>query len=174
MVAAALACGVVVFSAEGGTGAASDIVVGFGVGLLAVVPVAMYVGATRPEVVDVRGLIVSAVVFAVAMTCYVSIFVGAVSFPEILGGRRPILGLLGVVGALAATTLHPLQVVLRGVVDALLFGERPDPLGAASHVIDHIGDDPVLALRAIREAPGPAVRRAAGSTGQSWPPPVCP
>jgi len=152
LVGASLACGVVTFSAEGGTGPASTVIVAMGIGLLAVVPAAMYVGATRPEVVDVRGLIVTAVVFAVAMTCYVSLFVGAVSFLEVLGGRRPIIGVLGVVGALAATTLHPLQVVLRGVVDALLFGERPDPLGAASHVVDHIGDDPVLALRAIREA----------------------
>jgi two-component system NarL family sensor kinase len=149
---ASLACGVVTFSVEGGRGQGSTVVVAAGIGLLAVVPAAMYVGATRPEVVDVRGLIVTVVVFAVAMTCYVSLFVGAVSFLEILGGRRPIIGVLGVVGALAATTLHPLQVVLRGVVDALLFGERPDPLGAASHVVDHIGDDPVLALRAIREA----------------------
>jgi signal transduction histidine kinase len=152
LAAASLACGVVVFSAEGGSGQASTVIVALGIGLLAVVPAAMYVGATRPEVVDVRGLIVSVVVFAVAMTCYVSLFVGAVSFLEIIGGRRPIVGVLGVVGALAATTLHPLQVILRGVVDALLFGERPDPLGAASHVVDHIGDDPVRALRAIREA----------------------
>jgi two-component system NarL family sensor kinase len=152
LVAAALVCGVATFSAEGGTGQTSEVVVAAGISLLAIVPVAMYVGATRPELVDVRGLIVSTVVFAVAMTCYVSIFVGAVSFLEVLGGRRPVVGVLGVVGALAAATLHPLQVVLRGVVDALLFGERPDPLGAASHVADHISDDPVLALRAIREA----------------------
>ena len=98
---------------------------------------------------------------------------GAVAFLEILGGRRPIIGVLGVVGALAATTLHPLQVVLRGVVDALLFGERPDPLGAASHVVDHIGDDPVLALRAIREALV-LPYAACASTARSWPPPGCP
>ena len=151
LAAASLACGVLTFSAEGGTGAASDVVVAAGIALLAVVPVAMYVGATRPDVVDVRALVVSVVVFAVALTCYVSLYVGAVSFLEILGDRRPILGVLGVVGALAATTLHPLQVVLRGVVDTLLFGQRPDPLGAASHVVDRIGEDPVLALRAIRE-----------------------
>jgi len=150
--ASSLGCGVAVFSAEGGTGAASTVVVAVGIGLLAVVAPAMYVGATRPDVVDVRGLIVSAVVFAVAMTCYLALFVGAASFLEVLGGERPIIGVLGVIGALAAITLHPLQVILRGVVDRLLFGDRPDPLGAASHVADHIGDDPVLALRAIREA----------------------
>ena len=47
---------------------------------------------------------------------------------------------------------HPTCVVLRGVVDQLLFGERPDPLGAASAVAGRIGEDPVVALRAIREA----------------------
>jgi two-component system, NarL family, sensor kinase len=152
LTAGLLACGVAIFLAEGGDGTAAEVVVATGIGLLAVVAPAMYVGATRPDVVDVRGLIVSVVVFAFAMTCYVSLFVGAVSFLETLGGERPIIGVLGVIGALAATTLHPLQVILRGVVDTLLFGTRPDPLGAASHVADHIGDDPVLALRAIREA----------------------
>ncbi len=43
-------------------------------------------------------------------------------------------------------------MLLRGVVDELLFGERPDPLGAASAVAGRIGADPVVALRAIREA----------------------
>ncbi len=38
------------------------------------------------------------------------------------------------------------------MVDELLFGGRPDPLGAASTVAGQIGADPVVALRAIREA----------------------
>ena len=61
--------------------------------------------------------------------------------------RRRSLGAL-----VAATVYHPTCVVLRGVVDQLLFGQRPDPLGAASAVADRIGADPVVALRAIREA----------------------
>jgi two-component system, NarL family, sensor kinase len=150
--AGVLASGVVVFLAEGGRGTASDVVVASGTVLLSVVAPAMYVGATRPDVVDVRGLIVRVVVFAVAMACYLSLFVGAVSFLETLGGDQPAIGVLGVIGALAATTLRPLQVILHGVVDTLLFGTRPDPLGAASQVAGQIGDDPVLALRAIREA----------------------
>ena len=44
------------------------------------------------------------------------------------------------------------EVMLRGVVDQLLFGDRPDALTAASSLADQIGDDPVLALAAIREA----------------------
>jgi len=152
LTSALLSCGVAVFAAEGGSSTTAQVIVAIGLGLLAAVPLAMYVGVINPEVVDVRGLIVSVVVFAVAMTCYLALFVATVSFLEELGGERPIVGVLGVIGALAATTLHPLQVILRGVVDALLFGERPDPLGAASHVADNIGDDPVLALRTIREA----------------------
>jgi signal transduction histidine kinase len=42
--------------------------------------------------------------------------------------------------------------MLRGVVDEILFGDRPDPLDAAARVVGRVGDDPVLALRAIRES----------------------
>jgi two-component system NarL family sensor kinase len=113
---------------------------------------AMYVGVRRPEVVDVRGLVVRLVVFGTAAVGYVALFMTLESLVEILGDRVPPASTLAVIGAVAATTFHPLQVVLRGVVDELLFGARPDPLGAATRVVGHIGDDPVLALRAIREA----------------------
>lgn len=113
---------------------------------------ALYVGVRRPEVVDVRGLVVRFVVFVTAAVGYVALFMTLESLVEILGDRVPPASTLAVIGAVAATTFHPLQVVLRGVVDELLFGARPDPLGAATRVVGHIGDDPVLALRAIREA----------------------
>ena len=113
---------------------------------------ALYVGVRRPEVVDVRGLMVRFVVFVTAVAGYVALFMTVESLVEILGGRVPPPGTLAIIGAVAATTFHPLQVVLRAVVDELLFGARPDPLGAATRVVGHIGDDPVLALRAIREA----------------------
>ena len=113
---------------------------------------ALYVGVSRPEVVDVRGLVVRCVVFATALLGYVALFATAAAFLELIGGQQPSTTSLALVGALCAVTFHPLQVILRGVVDELLFGQRPDPLGAASQVADHIGDDPVLALRTIREA----------------------
>ena len=92
---------------------------------------ALYVGVRRPEVVDVRGLVVHVVVFASRAACYVAIFISVESLIEILSGSTPIVGVLAVIGLLAAVTFHPLQVMLRGVVDELLFGHRPDPLGAA-------------------------------------------
>lgn len=112
----------------------------------------MYVGVAHPDVVDVRGLVVQAVVYLTAGVAYLALFVGAAAFLEILGGEVPTIGLLGLLGAVLATAFQPTRVVLRGVIDELLFGRRPDPLGAAGTVADHLGDDPTVALRAIRQA----------------------
>ena len=113
----------------------------------------MYVGATLPDLVDVRGLVVhrgghhgrpghgDVHLRARPSPC---------STPSAPTTSTPARWAL--LAALAAIAYHPTWVVLRGVVDQLLFGERPDPLGAASAVAGRIGADPVVALRAIREA----------------------
>jgi hypothetical protein len=49
---------------------------------------------------------------------------------EILGDGLPRPAILALVGAAAA--FHPLRALVRGIVDELLFGSRPDPLGAAA------------------------------------------
>ncbi|MEO6881203.1 MAG: histidine kinase [Mycobacteriaceae bacterium] len=144
--AAAFVAGLVVFASE-------DHGVRFVVaGLFSVVGPAMAVGVLRPELLDVRGLIVWGVVVFVALTAYLATFVGIVSSLDALGTPSLAPGALGLVGATCALGFHPLMVVMRGVVDQLLFGDRPDPLVAATRVVDRIGADPVLALRAIREA----------------------
>ncbi|MDQ1669923.1 MAG: hypothetical protein QOE40_1984 [Actinomycetota bacterium] len=141
-----LVFGFVTFAAPNTTGIAVAFLV------LALVGPAMYVGVARPEVVDVRGLVVHAVVFAFAATAYMAAFMVLASLLEIIGGDAPLVGGLAIVGLLVAVTFHPLQVVLRGVVDELMFGHRPDPLDAAANVVGAISDDPVLALGTIREA----------------------
>ncbi len=133
---------------------------GFGSGTLpaigtvgfALVAPAMVVGATLPELVDVRALVVRTVVHSVAAVTVMAVFVLARALLDYLGARQLNVGAEALVAALSATLYHPTCVVLRGVVDELLFGKRPDPLGAASAVVDRIGADPVVALRAIREA----------------------
>jgi signal transduction histidine kinase len=119
---------------------------------IAAVGPTMAIGVRRPRIVDVRGLIVQTVVLIVVVIAYVALFVGVVATLDLLGQPDPSIGVLAVVGAAAATTFHPLRVMLRGVIDEILFGDRPDPLDAAARVVDRVGDDPVLALRAIREA----------------------
>jgi signal transduction histidine kinase len=144
--AALLVAGFVGFSTSstaGGVGATVS---------FAVIGPALVIGARRPEVVDVRGLVVRFVVATTALLAFVTLFLTVTSFLEVLGQRRPSTVGLAVVAATCALTLHPLQVILRGVVDELLFGQRPDPLRAAARVAEHLTGDPVAALDAVRDA----------------------
>jgi len=146
---AGLIGGLLLFSAEGASHNTPASVVAL---LCAPIAPAMVIGVIRPDVIDVRGLIVWGVVGCVAVIAYVSVFAGFVSVLDWTGAPDLTPGALGVIGAVLAFGFHPVMVMLRGVVDQMLFGDRPDPLQAATTVVDRIGDDPVLALRAIREA----------------------
>lgn len=88
----------------------------------------------------------------VVAVSYLSVFIAVVAALQALGVDDPPVPLYAVIGLLLAAGYHPLRVVLRGLIDELLFGDRLDPLVAATRVADRIGEDPLLALRAIREA----------------------
>lgn len=120
--------------------------------LVVVGPVAMVVGVVRPDLVDVRGLVTRAVVAASVVVVNLSVALGLTSTAEALQGEPLAVTPVVVLCALLAFGVRPLQVLLRGVVDRLLFGDRPDPLAAATSLADRIGDDPTLALAAVREA----------------------
>lgn len=148
----ALACAglfglVLVFLVE----APDDRVLALALAPLAAVPVAMAIGVLRPEMVEVRGLVVHAVVFIVLAFGYITVYVGVISLAELMGAPQLSLAALAVVGFLAALALHPAEVTLRGVIDQLLFGDRPDPLGAATRVVGRMDRDPTTALEHIRE-----------------------
>ena len=110
------------------------------------------VGVRRPGLTDIRHLVVQTVVVGVVALAYVSTFIAVLAGLELAGTDAPTPGVLAFVGLLLAAGVQPLRVVLRGLIDELLFGERPDPLQAATRVTDQIRDDPLLALRAIRGA----------------------
>jgi two-component system NarL family sensor kinase len=120
--------------------------------LFVVVGPAMYVGATLPGLVDVRSLLVSAVVAGVAVAIYLAVFVLAIALLDAAGADEPSLGTTALVGALAAMTFAPARTAMRGVVEEILFGVRLDPLGATTAVAGTLGDDPRRALQAIRES----------------------
>lgn len=113
---------------------------------------AMALGIRRPGITDIRALVVRAVVFGVVAIAYVAVFVSVLAIIDSWTGGETPPGIIAVVGVPLAAGFHPLSVVLRGLIDELLFGERPDPFLAASALADQIGDDPLLALRAIRGA----------------------
>lgn len=118
----------------------------------AVLAPGMVVGVRRPELTNVRSLVVSTVVLGVVALSYLAMFIGADAFLEVVGIDDVAPTVFAVIGLVLAAGFHPLRVVLRGVIDELLFGDRPDPLVAATEVADRIGDDPLLTLRAVREA----------------------
>ena len=143
----ALVSGLVSFAADGATGS-----VGAEIFFVVVGP-ALYVGVARPDIADARALIVPVVTYLTAGIAYLALFVGAAAVVEELGdGTSPSVAVLGLYATVLAATFHPVRVLFRGVVDELLFGVRPDPLDAAGLVSGRIGDDPIVALRAIREA----------------------
>ena len=118
--AAGLAAGLVTFAGQ------SPAAYAVSVALFAALGPALYVGVAVPEVVDVRALVVGVVVLAVALLGYLATFVLLAGSVQVLGGGTALsLGVLGLVGGLVATTFHPVQVLLHGVVDELLFGTRP-------------------------------------------------
>ena len=120
--------------------------------LLSGVGPVMAIGVRRRGLTDIRSLVVQTVVVGVVALAYISTFIAVLAGLELAGTDEPTPGVLAFVGLLLAAGVQPLRVVLRGLIDELLFGERPDPLQAATRVADQIGDDPLLALRAIRGA----------------------
>jgi len=120
--------------------------------VLAAIGPALYVGAVRPEQVDVRAVVVTTVSYLAAAVCFVAAFVMAAAVIEVGTEEKPSVPVLAVVGTVLALAVHPAQVLLRGTVSALIFGARRDPLEAAGLVSERVSDDPVVALRAIREA----------------------
>lgn len=119
--------------------------------ILAAVPVSMGVGVVRPDTVDVRGLAVSAAVGVTLVIGYVAFYTTTLAVLDLLGAGRPEPFLLALIGLAGGLALHPASSMLRAVMDQMLFGDRPDPLDAASRVVGRIGRDPAQALALIRE-----------------------
>jgi two-component system, NarL family, sensor kinase len=122
-----------------------------GVVVVLAVPLALVVGVLRPDAADIRQLTVQGVVLGVVALLYVAVFSGILGGVRAAGGQ-PSIGALAVLGAVLAAAFQPTRTVLRGVVDELLFGSRADPGRAVSDVGERLADDPVLALRALRQA----------------------
>jgi two-component system, NarL family, sensor kinase len=115
-------------------------------------PVSIVIGLRWPDVLDVRKVMAGCVLYGVAAITVVAVFAGEVSLLDLAGAKDPSAGTLAVLAVPVAVGFHPLTVLLRGIIDRLLFGDRPDPITAVTHVGQRLGDEPILALRALREA----------------------
>lgn len=117
----------------------------------ATVPASLAVGVLRPDFADVRLFIVRAVVAGVTVLLYVAVFGGVVASVR-SHGSDPSIGVLAVLGVVLAAAFQPTRTVLQGVIDELLFGDRADHRRAMTGVGERLSDDPVLALRALRQS----------------------
>jgi two-component system, NarL family, sensor kinase len=112
------------------------------------------VGLVVPELRDIRAMSVSIVVHLVAGLLVVTVFSMLLSTLDVAGvdvGDLSV-GALGLLAALCAAGYAPAARMLRVVVDRLLFGDRRDPIDAAWRAGERLSDDPVLALRSLRES----------------------
>ncbi|MDT5036120.1 MAG: two-component system, NarL family, sensor kinase [Micromonosporaceae bacterium] len=112
------------------------------------------IGLVAPDLRDVRGLAVTVVVHFVAGLLVITVFATVLSIMELSAGRavRPSPGALGLIAAACAAGYAPATRWLRVLIEVLLFGTRSDPLRSASRVGQRLSDDPIPALRSLRES----------------------
>jgi signal transduction histidine kinase len=112
------------------------------------------VGLAIPDVRDVRRLTLTVLVHFVTALLVVSVFATVLSVIELAVGHAVTLspGALGVIAAACALGYAPAARALRVVMELLLFGPRSDPIQAASRAGERLSDDPVPALRSLRES----------------------
>ncbi|WP_250007607.1 sensor histidine kinase [Actinoplanes sp. M2I2] len=112
------------------------------------------IGLAAPDVRDVRSIMLNVSVHSITVLLVVSVFAAVLALTETVAGRPVTLapGTLGLVAAACALGYAPFARLFRQVIELLLFGARSDPMRAASRIGERLGDDPVPALRSLRES----------------------
>jgi two-component system NarL family sensor kinase len=127
------------------------VVVGASLSVL-VTPAAVILGARPPGTVDVR--VVAARTGGLLLTLLVgfALFAGVVSGFGSVGVELTSPGSLGLVAIVVAAVFEPIRRVVDRAAERLLFGDRLDPVGAASRFAAELSaaDDPDAALRQLR------------------------
>jgi two-component system, NarL family, sensor kinase len=114
----------------------------------------LVVGLAAPEVRDIRRLTLSVSSHAITVVMVMSVFAALVAGLDTIAGHRVTLapGSLGLIAAACALGYAPFARLLRQIIEILLFGARHDPIQAAARAGDQLGEDPVSALRSLRES----------------------
>ncbi len=135
--------------APSGDGTAAE-AVGFLLALL--VPLSMMIGVVQPELVDVRWLVTTVTVTLAVVVCFLAAASTLVFGVESLTGQPLNTSTVLTVCALLALGVAPTRRWLYGSFERMLFGGRPDPIGALASFAGRIGSDLSDALDAVREA----------------------
>ncbi|MBU2662628.1 sensor histidine kinase [Actinoplanes bogorensis] len=120
----------------------------------AVFLICLCVGLIAPGRWDVRAVILSVSVHGLTVLLVTSVFAAVLAGLEAFAGPGldPAPGALGLIAAACALGYAPFARLFRQILEVLLFGARRDPIQAAWEAGDRLGDDPVPALRSLRES----------------------
>ena len=107
--------------------------------LLLLVPVAVGVGVFRHNLLGIETVLRRALVFGALTTMIVAVYVAV----TVVAGTRLDRSALPavIVAALIAVALMPLRGRVQSTVDGLVYGMRPDPMGAVSDLGDLVADE---------------------------------
>jgi two-component system NarL family sensor kinase len=128
-------------------------VIGVGASLAALmVTVSVVLGGRPPAGVDIRAAVASSAGLLLTLLVTFALFAGAVSVFEAAGAPLRSVGPLSLVAMAVAAAFGPVRRLVERAVELLLFGDRLDPVGAASRFAAELSaaDDPVAALRELR------------------------
>ncbi|GIE94155.1 sensor histidine kinase [Paractinoplanes rishiriensis] len=111
-------------------------------------------GLVAPGVRDARALALGFSVHAGTVLLVMSVYAGLLSGIETIAGHPVEIapGGLGLLAAVCALGYAPFARLFRQVIEQLLFGARSDPIQAATRAGERLSDDPVPALRSLRES----------------------
>jgi signal transduction histidine kinase len=116
--------------------------------------VCLCTGLAAPDVRDVRAIMLWVSVHAVTVLLVMSVFAAVIAVITVVAGHPVALspGALGLIAAACAIGYNPFSRLFRQVIELLLFGARSDPIRAASRAGERLSDNPVPALRSLRES----------------------
>jgi two-component system NarL family sensor kinase len=121
------------------------------IGLWVILGPALVLGTRDPDRLDAHAVGVHFAEIVCTAIVFIALFGTVQALLGLLtGDGTPGPGLVALAAALCAFALHPTRIVLRRVLDEILFGSRPDPLSAATDVAGVGSADPSAALEVIR------------------------
>ena len=102
--------------------------------VLPLVPIAMTVAILRHQLLDIRLVVSRALLYVLLSLGVVGVYLALVAASDVVLRREVGLGTSVLATIVVAVAFNPVRVRLQRTVDRLLYGDRADPLAAASRV----------------------------------------
>lgn len=140
--------------------------------LSATLPFALVLAIVVPRRMDVRLVLIRAVVALVMLTLGIAAFCGLDGLVELALHHRPPVGVSGLLATAVAAGFHPVLRHVRTLMDELLLGAHADPLQAMTRLGGELaaGGSPRQWLDTVRQAlgaSGVALRRGVDTIAES-------